>query len=134
MIEIGLPILSFIIALVSFYIAYQARKEVKIQALFSGFQQANQATINDPKLLQEIHGLKDTPIEECKNIAYLSILMDAFQHEDKRHSQSTFLDNITSISDNKERWAKMKEVYYADFDKKFVKYIDNKFNDNVSKI
>jgi len=34
---------------------------------------------------------------------------------------------ITSVSENKERWAVMKEIYYGGFDREFMKKIDAKF-------
>jgi len=129
--ELYLTGIAIIISLWSLYIARQAKEEVKTQALFSGFQQANQVTIEYPQLLKEVHGLQNISDEECRNIAYLSILMDAFQHEAKQHKNSTFLDKITSVKENKKRWEEMKKIYYADFDKEFIHFIDSKFNKNL---
>ncbi len=127
--EIGFSLISITIALYSLYRAYQAGKAVKVQSLFSGFQQANQATIEHPFFLKDVHGLEGLSEEEYKNIAYLSVLMDAFQHEDYEHKKTTFLDNIIAVPENKERWIIMKNIYYgeAHFDKKFKDYIDKKF-------
>jgi len=119
--------LAIIVAIVSALIAEKARKEVKVQALFSGFQQANQATIENIDFLKDVHGLEGLTEGEYKNIAYLSILMDAFQHEGVEHDETTFLDNIISIPKNKQRWTIMKDIYYGNYDKKFVSYIDKKF-------
>jgi hypothetical protein len=127
-----LPPAAIVLSSWSLYVAREAKKEVKTQSLFSGFQQANQITIQHPKLLRDVHGLKDLTDEECRSIAYLSILMDAFQHEDKEHDETTFLDKITSIPENKERWKYMKKIYYADFDEDFINRIDKKFDSNLS--
>jgi len=121
--------IALIISLVSIWLAIKARKDARIQALFSGFQQANQATIEHPSLLKDVHGL-DLTDNECRNIAYLSVLMDAFQHENADHSKTTFLDKITSVPENKARWAEMKKVYYGSFDSQFIEKIDNKFKIN----
>ncbi len=121
--------LALIFSLISIGLAIKAHKEARIQALFSGFQQANQATIEHPSLLKEVHGLNLT-INECRNIAYLSVLMDAFQHEDENHSETTFLDKITAVPENKDRWSEMKNIYYGSFDSQFIKKIDNKFEIN----
>jgi len=120
-------VVSFGVAGLSMLIANKARQEVKTQALFSGFQQANQATIENIDFLKDVHGLKGLTENEYKNIAYLSILMDAFQHEGVEHKETTFLDNIISIPENKPRWEIMKDIYYANYDEKFVRYIDEKF-------
>ena len=109
-------------------IANKVQKDVKLKELYSGFQQANQATIENTQFLKDVHGLKNISDDECRNIAYLSTLMDAFQQENQEHKDSTFLDRITSIENNKRRWQKMKEIYYGDFDKKFIKNLKETTN------
>ncbi len=127
--EIGFSLISITIAAYSLYRAHQAVKAVKVQSLFSGFQQANQATMDNPLFLQDVHGLEGLTKKEYKNIAYLSVLMDAFQHEDYQHEKTTFLDNIVAVPENKERWIIMKNIYYGEikYDKKFKDFIDKKF-------
>jgi len=37
------------------------------------------------------------------------------------HTETTFLDKITSIPENKDRWEVMKKIYYGNFDREFIK-------------
>lgn len=112
--------------------AKKARDQMQLQGLFNGFDSANKATIDNPVLLKRVHGL-DIDDDECRNIAYLSMLMDAFQHyseselEDIDDYKSNFLDKITSLPENKEPWKIMKKIYYGDRDKEFTDMIDSKF-------
>lgn len=122
-----IAVIAVIISLYSLWLAIKARREVRIQSLFSEFQRANQVTIDHPNILNEVHGL-DLPEEECRRIAYLSILMDAFQQEGADHAETTFLDKITSVPANQERWEVMKRIYYGSFDREFIKKIDAKFD------
>ncbi len=122
---------ALIISLFSIWLTAKVRKDMQTQNLFSGFSQANQATIDHPAILKDVHGLK-VSYNECRNIAYLSILMDAFQHENSNYQQTTFLDKITSIPENEKRWAKMKEIYYGEFDSKFIQKIDRQFEKNCN--
>lgn len=78
------------------------------------------------------------PIEEARNIAYLSMLLDSFQHYygerdkddfakmvDEMKSQSTFLNRILRVEENKRRWPILKNIYYGDFDSAFVAAIES---------
>ena len=140
-------ILSMIGAGIAWYQAIKATKahrEVKFQAFYSRFDRANQVIIDYPEILQEVHGL-DIGLKECRNIGYLSVLMDAFQHfygqPPKSYSlealqkKSTFLDKIFFIPANKERWKHLKKIYYGqeDYDTKFISVIDKKFEASIQK-
>lgn len=135
-----------VVALVSAVFAYTqawAAKRSLYQAqllkLFGSFDVVSEITIVNPELLYSVHGLsRDVPIEEARNIAYLSILLDSFQHfyyekhdgdftemvkEMKRHS--TFLNRILRVEENKRRWPVLKKIYYGDFDSAFVAAIES---------
>ena len=99
---------------------------------------ASESTIANPEFLYSVHGLsRDVPIEEARNIAYLSMLLDSFQHFYYEHcdgdftkmitemkSQSTFLNRILTVAENKDRWNILKKIYYGGIDSGFVAAID----------
>jgi len=56
-------------------------RQPQLLKLFGSFDVASESTIANPELLCSVHGLsRDVPIEEARNIAYLSMLLDSFQH------------------------------------------------------
>ena len=129
------PAIAIFAALFTFLQAREAKKardQIHLNGLFNGFDSANKATIDNPALMKAVHGL-DIDDDECKNIAYLSMLMDAFQHyteselEDVDGHKSNFLDKITAVPENKARWEIMKKVYYGERDQEFTDMIDSKF-------
>lgn len=158
MVEI-IPALSVGIALVAAVFALWQARAAKIQAeaakiqadatmialeqtsrlrLFSTFDLASQVTIEDPKLLYSVHGLSESvPLEEAKNIAYLSLLLDAFQHyySEKYNGNfekmqadlvtySTFLNKFLAVKENQERLPTLKSIYYGQFDHQFIQAIE----------
>ncbi len=143
--EIAIGIISVIVAVIAavftWYQASVAKRAVKqaaLMRLFSTFDLANQATLSSPQLLYSVHGLdKAIPPEEAANIAYLSFVLDGFQHfyneefkgnfakmAGKLKESSTFLNRILQVPENQTRWNHMKKLYYGDFDKSFVDAID----------
>lgn len=135
-----------VVALVSAVFAYTqawAAKRSLYQAqllkLFGSFDVVSEITIVNPELLYSVHGLsRDVPIEEARNIAYLLMLLDSFQHYygerdkddfakmvDEMKSQSTFLNRILRVEENKRRWPILKNIYYGDFDSAFVAAIES---------
>jgi hypothetical protein len=141
-ISIVATVIAFIALVVSWQQvrkAHQAIRQASLQQLFAAFNLASQASLEDPKLLYDVHGLDRTvPMEEARKIAYLSLLMDGFQHfygevygGDFRKmaktlkGKSTFLNRILAIMVNQERWNTLKKLYYGDFDASFIKAIDN---------
>lgn len=120
-------------------IASRALERTNVLSLFNGFHTANQATLQSPELLYDVHGLdRNITIEEARNIAYLSVLLDAFQsfYDDlydgdftrmagDMKKQSTFLNKILSIPANEQRWKVAKNIYYGDFDAFFISAIDD---------
>jgi len=119
------------ISIISLWWAKKAQDKAKIGPLFSEFQRANQVTIDHPNILNAVHGL-DLQEDECRRIAYLSILMDAFQQEKANHTATTFLDKRTSVPKNKTRWGLIKKIYYGSFDREFIEKIDAKFETNIN--
>jgi hypothetical protein len=141
--EMIVGIAGTVVALVSAIFAYlqaQAAKHSLSQAsttrFFSAFESASQLCVNNPELLRSVHGL-NVDAQEAKNIAYLGLLLDAFQHyygekyewnfdkmEPERTKQSSFLNKLLSVPQNQERWTKLKEIYYGNFDAGFVREIE----------
>ncbi len=141
-------IISIIVNLVTIAVAVfafiQARaaerslRQAQLLKLFGSFDVASQSTIANPELLYSVHGLsRDVPIEEARNIAYLSMLLDAFQHfyyetydgdftkmVKEMKSHSTFLNRILSVAENKNRWRTLKSIYYGDFDSGFIAAVE----------
>jgi hypothetical protein len=143
--EIYIAGLSAIIAVlgagISMWQARIARRSLKQAALirlFSTFDAASEVTIGRPTLLYEVHGLdRSIPEEEASNIAYLSFLLDGFQHyygeetsgdfaamARRLKSESTFLNKILSVPANQVRWESIKSLYYGDFDRDYIKAIE----------
>jgi len=143
--EISISIISAIVAAVAAGFAWyqaslakQSLEQTVLIRLFSTFDYANQAILNNPKLLYSVHGLdKSIPVKEAVNIAYFSFVLDGFQHfycekfkgdftkmVEKLKQASTFLNRILQVPENQKRWDIMKKLYYGDFDKKFVEAID----------
>jgi len=141
--EIVVGIIGTLVALASAVFAYfqaQAAKHSLRQAsrlrFFSAFDLANQLCVENPDLLRSVHGVNlDT--QEAQNVAYLSLLLDAFQHyygekydhdfkvmEAKLKKQSSFLNNILSLPQNQQRWLELKKLYYGDFDSGFISAVE----------
>ena len=132
-------IISLVIARQQLRNANQAIRRVSLQQLFVAFNVASQASLEDPKLLYDVHGLDRTvPTEEARRIAYLSLLMDGFQYfygevyggdfskmAKTMKGESTFLNRILAIKANQKRWSTLKRLYYGDFDTSFTKAIDD---------
>ncbi len=139
---VGMAI-SIFSAVFSWLQAQTAKKSLRqsyLLKLFSSFDAASQHSILNPELLYSVHGLDRNLIseKEAVNIAYLSMLIDAFQHfygEDYNNNyiemaehmkkKSTFLNKILSIPENKERWQVLKGIYYGTFDEQFIHAIDH---------
>lgn len=140
-----ITIIGSLIALASAVFAFsQARaakrslRQAQLLKLFGSFDVASESTIAHPEFLYSVHGLaRDVPLEEARNIAYLSLLLDAFQHFYYEHcdgdftkmvtemkSQSTFLNRILTVAENKDRWDILKKIYYGGIDSGFVAAID----------
>ncbi len=119
-------------------LAGRGLERANVLGLFNGFNAANQATLQNPELLYDVHGLdRSITLDEARSIAYLSVLLDAFQafYDDlyggdfskmaaDMKEQSTFLNKILAVPANEARWAVAKSIYYGDFDKSFVESVD----------
>lgn len=118
--------------------AKRSLRQAQLLKLFGSFDMASESTIANPDLLYSVHGLsRDVPIEEARNIAYLSMLLDSFQHfyyekynsdftkmVEEMKSQSTFLNRLLTVEENRRRWPILKKIYYGDFDSGFVAAIE----------
>jgi len=119
-------------------IARRSVRQASLMRLFSTFDVANQATLDKPELLYSVHGLdRSIPQEEAANIAYLSFVLDGFQHfygeeysnnfkvmTKELKQTSTFLNRILQVPENQTRWNHLKKMYYGDFDRSFVGAVD----------
>src|SRR4030042_2146646 len=140
-----IAIIGTLIALAAAVFAYiqalaakRSLRQAQLLNLFGSFDVASESTIANPELLYSVHGLsRNVPIEEARNIAYLSLLLDSFQHfynekydgdftkmVKEMKSHSTFLNRILTVAENKRRWDFIKNIYYGDFDSGFVAAID----------
>jgi len=118
--------------------AKRALKDNTLLSLFAGFDQANQAVIDNPKLLVTVHGLDEDDID-LENIAYLAILIDAFHHYwSKEYDEdyekvltlpSSFINRIVEVEDNYPRWIKLRSINYGRYDKQFVQVMDKIFKE-----
>ncbi len=128
-------------AIFTFFQARAAKRSIQqahLAKFFGSLDMASQTTIINPDILYSVHGLsKDIPIEEARNIAYLSMLLDSFQHFYGEHyennfekmtedmkKQSTFLNRVLTVEENVKRWGIIKNLYYGDFDTGFIAAID----------
>lgn len=150
-----ITVLGIIVAMASAIFAYfQARAakrslhQAYLAKFFGSLDTASQNTIVNPELLYSVHGLnRDVPIEEARNIAYLSMLLDSFQHfygeqyqgdytkmvTDMR-TRSTFLNRILTVEENIHRWQTLRDIYYGDFDGGFIAAIDSLISDGKQRI
>ena len=138
-------IAAAVIASIQARAAERSLHQAQLLKLFGSFDVASESTIANPELLYSVHGLsKDVPIEEARNIAYLSMLLDSFQHfysekydgdftkmVKEMKSQSTFLNRILTVEENKLRWQILKKIYYGDFDSGFVAAIETLMADKA---
>jgi hypothetical protein len=130
--------------------AHSARRQLRqlqVLQLFDRFDSANRATLDFPDLLRSVHGLPESiPMEEARAIAYLSALLDAFQHfyghlyksdfgrmVKDMSERSNFLTRILAHPANRARWARMKELYYGEFDRAFVDAIETVLTDEYKR-
>ena len=141
-----IAVASIVISVASAVFTWQTAKAAKdtikqtvLMKLFSTFDLASQVSIAQPDLLYVVHGLdKSIPPEEAKCIAYMSLLMDGFQHfnefafngdfdkmERIHKNKSTFLNRLLAVKANQGRWQILKKLYYGDFAVNFTKAIDS---------
>lgn len=130
---------SAVIAWVQARVARGALKQAQLIHLFQGFDAASQTTLQHPDLLYEVHGLdRSIPSQEARAIAYLSVLLDGFQHfygqeyngdytklVEAMREHSTFLNRILGVAANRKRWPRLKELYYGEFDRGFVDAVES---------
>lgn len=135
-------VLAIVIAVVGNILSYRAMTEARRERLFGAFDQASQMSIQNPSLMRLVHGLPDTvSSDEASAIAYLSLLLDGFQHFygpkdgnkfevmlNEMSKNSTFLNRITMVPGNRSRWEVIKKTYYGDFDNGFVRAVDELFD------
>ncbi|TNH30761.1 hypothetical protein FHG89_05790 [Micromonospora orduensis] len=126
-------------ALRSAEIAGKGLQRQNVAHLFQGFAVANEATLEHPELLYEVHGLdRSVSLDEARSIAYLSVLLDAFQgfYDDlydgdfarmatEMKGASTFLNKVLAVPANRDRWRVAQELYYGDFDRSFIDAVND---------
>lgn len=143
--EIAISTGSLLVSIIAVAVAWYSIRTSRLaigkattQALFAAFESANRSTVEYPDLLKRVHGLpEDLPDEEARAIAYLSTIMDGFQHYYGQlhdgdfekmlsdiNDSSNFLSRILSVPENKVRWEAMKSLYYGQYDEPFIRAID----------
>lgn len=119
-------------------IASKSLHQMSLQNLFSSFNQAGQACLENPDFLYAVGGLdKSISHNEAKNIAYLSLLIDGFQQYygqkykenfskmvKELKNKSTYLNQLLANKSNQKRWEIIKPLYYGNFDSSFIEAID----------
>jgi len=127
-----------VISIISVSYAHKAVRAAQLQQLFQGFNLASSTTLEHPDLLRDVHGLdNELDQDEARRIAYLSVLLDAFQHyygheyrgnfnkmANDMIARPTFLNRILAVPANAPRWDAAKKIYYGDFDAAFISAID----------
>ena len=148
-VETMFSLISIIVSIVALVLSLLAFRRARLATLFSTFDEVSKATIQYPELLYSVHQLnKKESEEEARSLAYLSMLLDAYQHfyspfnireevkdlwesclskrapYGKLTGEKTFLNNILAVQKNQERWQEIKKLYYNDFDKSFIETVE----------
>lgn len=135
-------------AFIAFFQSLSAKKQTELikheleiakrRKLFDSFDLASQVSISHPELLYSVHGLPvDCNEKEARSIAYLSLLLDGFQHfyrekndnlaslRNECLNRSNFLNRILAVEANQRRWQIIKKLYYGEMDKRFLEMIED---------
>lgn len=109
----------------------------RLSALYSAFNLGGQALLATPQLLFDVHGLDPTtPPEEARNLAYLNLVLDAWQQywgdtfkgdfsqATALGPRATYLHRLLAVPANIERWERMKSIFYGQAEGAFVAAID----------
>lgn len=144
--EVSLTVVSVAVAVIALLFSWQSNKtsasavnQANLTKFFTSFDEASNATLENPVLLYDVHGLdRSIPETEARNIAYLSLLLDGFQHfygelysgdfskmASEMRTKSTFLNSILRVPSNADRWTQVKKLYYGDFDSDFIEAIED---------
>lgn len=119
-------------------IALESLRRMSIRSLFTSFNLASQICIDKTDVFYDVDGLdKSIPRGEARNIAYFGLLMDGFQQfygqvykenysqmAEELKKKSTYLNRLLASKANQKRWESLKPLYYGDFEKSFIKAID----------
>lgn len=147
-VSIVISLMSAMAAFLSWRTARAANRQVELLSLFTSFDLASQALLQEPRLLYTVHGLEEhsNPLEEAKSIAYLGLLLDGFERfyrqkltpnqefgkdqdfskmVEEMKANPTYLNSLLAIPANQERWEVLKRLFYNEGDRPFTKAIDD---------
>ena len=80
-ISLIISMIAILISIFALLFTYLQMRWSSRNKLFTGFELANQMTIENPSILKHVHGLpEDYSNEELQSIAYLSLIIDSYQH------------------------------------------------------
>jgi hypothetical protein len=128
---------AFISVLFGIFALFQAVRTKRLN-LFSSFNLTKELSIANPGLLYSVHNLPHDPDDDdAKAAAYLSIILDAFQHYHispftgrfkrmvrKMKKKPAYLNVLLANQYNQDLWKTVKVTYYGKFDSRFIAAID----------
>lgn len=137
-VSITIALFALVVSWLGTRAASKSLDRMTLNYLFNAFKQASHFCIGNSDLFYDVDGLeKSIPPKEAKNIAYLGLLIDAFEqfygyvyNEDfskmikELKKKSTYLNNLLTIKENQKRWEIIKSLHYGNFDASFVGAID----------
>jgi hypothetical protein len=142
---------ALLISVFSSYVAWSGLKTAKAAgraAIMQNLFTANQAALQYPELLIDVHGIDPaTDVREARALVYMSILLDGFQEVHGRIHRGDFvgmarhmmihgdsLRRFLAVPANRARWHTVREQSYGDFEPGFVAAVDDliAFEENPS--
>jgi hypothetical protein len=134
--------LAVAISIFSSYVAWSSLKTTKAASRAASMQNlftANQAALQYPELLIDVHGIDPaTGLREARALVYLSILLDGFQDVHGRGNRGDFtkmardmkmygdsLRRFLAMPANRARWEIVKSHSYGDFEPGFIAAVDD---------
>jgi hypothetical protein len=141
-VSIMVTFLALAVSIISSYIAWSGLKTAKAASRAATMQNlfiANQAALQYPELLIDVHGVDTgTSPREARALAYLSVLLDGFQEVHGRHHRGNFrkmaqemklrgdsLRRLLAVPENAARWGIVRTRSYGDFEPEFADAVDD---------
>ncbi|MGW5059399.1 hypothetical protein ACWEQ2_19095 [Streptomyces sp. NPDC004096] len=133
---------ALLISIFSSYVAWSSLKTAKAAsraAIMQNLFTANQAALQYPELLVDVHGIDPaTTVREARALVYMSILLDGFQEVHGRIHRGDFasmarhmkihgdsLRRFLALPANRARWQIVRGHSYGDFEAGFAAALDD---------